>query len=213
MSRRSCCDVRWAWVQLKSTSSVRKVMEVLTSELCQIHPFPREQKKCVAPSPCHTNDAQSVSLPRRMKDTKSRGPLFQSFTFIWHSVARCTVPTRQLWVLSSSPDEITPCMSTGKIQIKKFMIHMASNCGNMQEFPCFSSTMFNFTNKIRLEQPFIPNFITKTSITHNKQSRFHLTDKLLLWMFEVKWKTQLDFMHKCCWFGAHYARGYISNIF
>lgn len=156
MSRRSWCDARRPWVQLKSTSSVRKVMEVLTSELCQIHPFPREQKKRVAPSPCHTNVAQSASLPGRIKDTKSRGLLFQSFTFIWHSTARCTAPTRQLWVLSSSPDEITPLMSTGKIQIEKFMIQMASNCGNMQEFPCFSSTMFNCTNKIRLKQPFVP---------------------------------------------------------
>lgn len=156
MSRRSWCGAWRPRVQLKSTSSVRKVMEVLTSELCQIHPFPREQKKRVAPSPCHTNDAQSTSLPGRIKDTKSRGLLFKSFTFIWHSIARCTVPTRQLWVLSSFPDEIMPFMSTSKIQIEKFMIHTASNCGNMQEFPCFGSPVFNCTNKIRLEHPFVP---------------------------------------------------------
>lgn len=134
MSRRSWCYARQPWVQLKSTSSARKVMEVLTSELCQIHPFPQEQKKRVAPSPCHTNDAKSTSLPGHIKDTKSRGLLFKSFTFIWHSRARCTVPTYQLWVLSSSLDETMPFMSTSETQIEKFMIHVVSICGNMQDF-------------------------------------------------------------------------------
>lgn len=37
-------------VQLKSTSSVRKVMEVLTSELCQIHPLSIVTEETCCPS-------------------------------------------------------------------------------------------------------------------------------------------------------------------
>lgn len=90
MSRRSWCDASQPGVQLKSTSSVRKVMEVLTSELYQIHPLSQSSRRYVlAPSPCHANDAPA--LPLHIKGTKSRGLLFKSFTFIWHSVTRCTV--------------------------------------------------------------------------------------------------------------------------
>lgn len=49
MSRRSWRDARQPRVQLKSTSSVRKVMEVLTSELYQIHPLPRRTEETCCP--------------------------------------------------------------------------------------------------------------------------------------------------------------------
>lgn len=58
---------------------MRKVMEVLTSELlCQIHPLSiaTEETRCPF-HPCHTNEVLSTSLPMHIKGSKSGRLLFK----------------------------------------------------------------------------------------------------------------------------------------
>lgn len=53
------------------------------------------------------------------------------------------------------------------------MIHMDASCDSMQEFPCFSSTIFSHTNKTRLANPLLPpNQILwqKMAVIHYKQA-------------------------------------------
>ena len=129
MSRRSWCDASQPGVQLKSTSSVRKVMEVLTSELYQIHPLSQSSRRYVLPpSPCHANDAPCTSLPLHIKGTKSRGLLFKSFTFIWHSVTRCTVSKPKLCIpcLPSFPDALRKEKSLFKLPSLQIKMSLSS---------------------------------------------------------------------------------------
>lgn len=67
-----------------------------------------------------------------------------------------------------------------EICIGEFMTRMDANCDSMQEFPCFSSTIFSHANKTRLANSFLPPnqiLLQKMAIIHNKQAWYQDTDE------------------------------------